>query len=93
MSTKMTVIGTGYLGLTRAVFLADAGHDVLGLDVDAERSPWPARGEVLFFEPGLEALLRKNVDAARLRFTTSFAEAGAFGEVHFLCVGTPQTAG
>jgi UDPglucose 6-dehydrogenase len=90
MGTKMSVIGTGYLGLTHAVCLADAGHDVLGLDVDAEKVAIAARGEVPFFEPGLEALLRKNLDAGRLRFTTSFAEAGAFGEVHFLCVGTPQ---
>jgi UDPglucose 6-dehydrogenase len=86
----MTVIGIGYLGLTHAVCLADAGHDVLGLDVDAEKVATAARGEVPFFEPGLEALLRKNLDAGRLRFTTSFAEVGAFGEVHFLCVGTPQ---
>ena len=51
-----------------------------------------ARGEVPFFEPGLEALLRKNLEAGRLRFTTSHAAAGAFGDVHFLCVGTPQGA-
>src|SRR5580692_3830017 len=52
-----------------------------------------ANGEAPFFEPGLEPLLRKNLDAGRLRFTTSFAEVGAFGAVHFLCVGTPQGHG
>ena len=51
------------------------------------------KGEVPFFEPGLEPLLRKNLDAGRLRFTTSFAEIAEFGDVHFLCVGTPQAAG
>src|SRR5580692_11426135 len=49
-----------------------------------------ANGEAPFFEPGLEPLLRKHLDAGRLRFTLSFAEVGAFGEVHFLCVGTPE---
>jgi UDPglucose 6-dehydrogenase len=54
-----------------------------------KRSRGP-RGEAPFFEPGLEPLLRKNLDAGRLRFTVSFAEVGRFGEVHFLCVGTPE---
>src|SRR5579859_978356 len=93
MSIKTTVIGTGYLGLTHAVCLADAGHDVLGLDVDEAKVAMAARGQTPFFEPGLEELLRKNLEAGRLRFTTSFAEAGAFGDVHFLCVGTPQADG
>jgi UDPglucose 6-dehydrogenase len=87
---RVTVIGTGYLGLTHAVCLADLGHDVLGVDVDAEKLARAAQGEATFFEPGLEPLLRKNLDAGRLRFTMSFAAAGAFGEVHFLCVGTPE---
>ena len=87
---RVTVIGTGYLGLTHAVCLADLGHDVLAADVDAEKIAQVARGEAPFFEPGLEPLLRKNLDAGRLRFTLSFPEVGAFGEVHFLCVGTPE---
>ncbi len=89
-SLRVTVIGTGYLGLTHAVCMADLGHQVLAIDVDEEKIAKAARGEVPFFEPGLEPLLRKNLDAGRLRFTTSFAEIGAFGEVHFLCVGTPE---
>jgi UDPglucose 6-dehydrogenase len=84
------VVGTGYLGLTHAVCLADLGHEVLAIDIDEEKIAKAANGEAPFFEPGLEPLLRKNLDAGRLRFTTSFAEIGTFGEVHFLCVGTPE---
>ncbi len=87
---RVTVVGIGYLGLTHAVCLADLGHQVLAIDVDAEKIAAAARGEVPFFEPGLEPLLRKNLDAGRLRFTLSFAEVGEFGQVHFLCVGTPE---
>jgi len=88
---RVTVIGAGYLGLTHAVCMADLGHEVLAIDVDTDKIAKAAAGEAPFFEPGLEPLLRKNVDAGRLRFTTSFAEVGEFGDVHFLCVGTPQT--
>jgi UDPglucose 6-dehydrogenase len=87
---RVTVIGTGYLGLTHAVCMADLGHEVLAIDVNEEKIAKAAQGEVPFFEPGLEPLLRKNLDAGRLRFTLSFAEVGGFGEVHFLCVGTPE---
>jgi UDPglucose 6-dehydrogenase len=89
-SVQMTVIGAGYLGLTHAVCMAEFGHDVLALDVDADKVARAAGGEAPFFEPGLEPMLRKNVDAGRLKFTTSYAEAAGFGDVHFLCVGTPQ---
>jgi UDPglucose 6-dehydrogenase len=89
-SFRLTVIGVGYLGLTHAVCMADLGHEVLAIDVDEQKIARAASGEALFFEPGLEPLLRKNVERGRLRFTTSFAEAGEFGQVHFLCVGTPQ---
>jgi UDPglucose 6-dehydrogenase len=87
---RVTVVGTGYLGLTHAVCLADLGHEVLAIDVDEEKIAKAARGQVPFFEPGLEPLLQKNLDAGRLRFTLSFAEIAAFGDVHFLCVGTPE---
>ena len=89
---RVTVIGTGYLGLTHAVCMADLGHEVLAIDVDEEKIIKAARGEAPFFEPGLEPLLRKNLDAGRLRFTMSFAEVAEFGKVHFLCVGTPEGA-
>jgi UDPglucose 6-dehydrogenase len=88
---RVTVIGVGYLGLTHAVCLADLGHEVLAIDVDEEKIAKAARGETPFFEPGLEPLLRKNLDSGRLRFTTSYREVGEFGYVHFLCVGTPQS--
>jgi UDPglucose 6-dehydrogenase len=70
--------------------MADLGHEVLAIDVDAEKIAKAARGETPFFEPGLEPLLRKNLDSGRLRFTGSFAEVGEFADVHFICVGTPQ---
>src|SRR6201992_3729404 len=89
---RISVIGTGYLGLTHAVLMAYLGHEVLAIDVDAEKLAKSARGEAPFFEPGLEPLLRKNLDAGRLRFGADYAEAGAFGAVHFLCVGTPQAS-
>jgi UDPglucose 6-dehydrogenase len=87
---RVTVIGIGYLGLTHAVCMADLGHEVLAIDVDEAKVACASRGDTPFFEPGLEPLLRKNLDSGRLRFTTSFAEIGAFGDVHFLCVGTPE---
>jgi UDPglucose 6-dehydrogenase len=87
---RISVIGTGYLGLTHAVCMADLGHEVLAIDVDTEKIAKAARGETPFFEPGLEPLLRKNLDSGRLRFTGSFAEIGDFADVHFTCVGTPQ---
>ena len=89
---RLTVIGIGYLGLTHAVCMADLGHEVIGLDADAEKVARAANGEVPFFEPGLEPILRKNLDAGRLRFTTSYEEVARFGDVHFICVGTPQAA-
>lgn len=87
---RLTVIGTGYLGLTHAVCMADLGHEVMAIDVDQEKIAKAASGETPFFEPGLEPLLRKNLEAGRLSFTTSFEEVAEFGDVHFLCVGTPQ---
>ena len=90
---RITVIGAGYLGLTHAVCMADLGHEVLAIDVDSQKIAKAAAGEAPFFEPALEPLLRKNVDAGRLRFTTSFADVGHFGDVHFLCVGTPEADG
>jgi UDPglucose 6-dehydrogenase len=90
---RLTVIGTGYLGATHAVCMAELGFEVLGLDVDPAKVDRLNNGEVPFFEPGLPELLQKNLDTGRLRFTTSYAEVGAFGDVHFLCVGTPQKKG
>ncbi|MCB2413292.1 UDP-glucose/GDP-mannose dehydrogenase family protein [Demequina sp. TTPB684] len=87
---KMTVIGTGYLGATHAVSMASLGFDVMGVDVDPGKIEKLAAGEVPFFEPGLPELLEEQLASGRLRFTTSFEEAAHFGDVHFVCVGTPQ---
>ncbi|MFG1660142.1 UDP-glucose dehydrogenase family protein [Micromonospora chersina] len=92
-SPRLTVIGTGYLGATHAVCMAALGYQVLGVDVDAAKISRLASGEVPFFEPGLPELLVKALESGRLRFTTSFPEAADFGDVHFVCVGTPQRAG
>jgi len=93
MAPRLTVIGTGYLGATHAACMADLGFEVLGLDVDETKIELLRRGEVPFFEPGLPELLAQHVETGRLRFTTSYEEAGAFGDVHFVCVGTPQQRG
>lgn len=90
---RLTVIGTGYLGATHAICMAVLGFEVLGVDVDVRKVERLAAGEVPFFEPGLPELLRKALDSGRLNFTTDFAEAAEFGDVHFLCVGTPQQKG
>jgi UDPglucose 6-dehydrogenase len=73
--------------------MAELGLDVLGLDVDEEKVSRLSSGDLPFFEPGLPELLRKSLDSGRLRFTTSYAEAADFGDVHFVCVGTPQKIG
>ena len=93
MTHRLTVIGTGYLGATHAACMADLGFEVLGLDVDAERIARLSAGDLPFYEPGLEPVLRRGLETGRLRFTTSYEEAAEFGDVHFLCVGTPQKAG
>jgi UDPglucose 6-dehydrogenase len=90
---RLTVLGTGYLGATHAACLAELGFDVLGLDTDAARVSALAAGRLPFFEPGLGPLLERGLGSGRLRFTSSYAEAAAFGDVHFICVGTPQQAG
>ncbi|MEV7277916.1 UDP-glucose/GDP-mannose dehydrogenase family protein [Streptomyces sp. NPDC093111] len=98
MALKITVIGTGYLGATHAAAMAELGFEVLGLDVVPEKIELLASGRVPMYEPGLEELLARHVDgiegsSGRLRFTTSWEEVGAFGDVHFVCVNTPQKHG
>jgi UDPglucose 6-dehydrogenase len=93
LTLRLTVIGTGYLGATHAACMAELGYEVLGMDVDPVKLAMLSEGRVPFYEPDLDPLLRKHVESGRLRFTDSFAEVAAFGDVHFLCVGTPQRAG
>jgi UDPglucose 6-dehydrogenase len=90
---RLSVIGTGYLGATHAVCMAELGFEVIGLDVDEAKIAMLTAGEVPFFEPGLPELLQKHVGTDRLRFTTSFEEVADFADVHFVCVGTPQQQG
>jgi UDPglucose 6-dehydrogenase len=73
--------------------MAELGFEVLSLDVDAEKISRLQAGDLPIYEPGLEEILRRNLANGRLRFTTSYEEAAAFGDVHFLCLGTPQKPG
>ncbi|MFL6240008.1 MAG: UDP-glucose dehydrogenase family protein [Actinomycetes bacterium] len=93
MTPRLTVLGTGYLGATHAVCMAELGFEVLGLDVDERKVSMLSAGEVPFYEPGLDELLRKTMDTGRIRFTTSYDEVAEFGDVHFICAGTPQKKG
>ncbi|SEM04009.1 UDP-glucose dehydrogenase family protein [Nonomuraea pusilla] len=93
MPYRLTVIGTGYLGITHAACMADLGFDVLGLDIDADKIRRLNAGELPIHEPGLEPVLRRGLESGKLRFTTSYEEVAAFGDVHFVCVGTPQKRG
>ena len=90
---RVSVFGTGYLGATHAVGMAELGHEVIGVDIDQEKVERLSLGEVPFFEPDLPELLRKHVGSGRLRFTTDAAQAADFADVHFIGVGTPQRKG
>ena len=90
---RMTVIGTGYLGATHAACMAELGHEVLGVDVDDNKISALKSGKVPFYEPGLPEVLERNIEAGRLDFSTDYEEAAAFGNLHFLGVGTPQRRG
>lgn len=87
---KISVIGAGYLGTVHAATLAAMGHQVIGLDTDAARIEQLAAGVAPFHEPGLVELLKEGHVGGRLTFTTDPALL-AEAEVHFLCVGTPQS--
>ena len=86
---KITVIGTGYVGLVSGACFADLGNDVLCLDVDAAKIDLLKSGGIPIFEPGLESLVRHNVAAGRLRFTTDIVDSVAHGRLQFIAVGTP----
>jgi len=89
---RISVIGCGYLGAVHAASMAKLGHEVVGIDVDAEKIARLGVGDPPFFEPGLPAILAESLASGRLRFTTDVT-AVAEAEVHFVAVGTPQTAG
>eukprot|EP00237_Pycnococcus_provasolii_P006092 CAMPEP_0206126506 /NCGR_PEP_ID=MMETSP1472-20131121/22526_1 /ASSEMBLY_ACC=CAM_ASM_001108 /TAXON_ID=41880 /ORGANISM="Pycnococcus provasolii, Strain RCC251" /LENGTH=90 /DNA_ID=CAMNT_0053517525 /DNA_START=21 /DNA_END=290 /DNA_ORIENTATION=+ len=86
---KIAMIGTGYVGLVSGVCFSDFGHDVVCLDKNPDKIAMLERGEVPIFEPGLDALMVKNVEAGRLRFTTDLETAIDGAEAVFIAVGTP----
>jgi UDPglucose 6-dehydrogenase len=86
---KVTVIGTGYVGLVTGACLADNGHEVLCVDIDAAKVERLRNGEIPIFEPGLDQIVKRNVDAQRLFFTTSPEEGAKFGVIQMIAVGTP----
>ena len=90
---RIAVVGSGYVGLVTGVCLADFGHEVICVDKDAGKIAALARGEVPIFEPGLAELVKANLDAGRLAFTTELASAVAGAEVVFIAVGTPSRRG
>jgi UDPglucose 6-dehydrogenase len=87
---NLTVIGSGYVGLVTGACLADAGNHVLCLDVNHEKISQLNAGKIPIFEPGLEAVVRRNREAGRLRFTTDVAASVAFAELQIIAVGTPS---
>jgi UDPglucose 6-dehydrogenase len=86
---KASIIGTGYVGLVTGACLADVGNHVLCLDTDERKIARLKAGEIPIYEPGLEAVVRANVAAGRLRFTTDPAEGARYAQVQMIAVGTP----
>lgn len=89
---QLAVIGTGHVGLVTCATLSALGHDVVGMDSDAEKIATLSQGKSWFHEPGLEELMDREMTAGRLKFTTDPPMAIATAEVVFICVGTPPTA-
>ena len=88
---KISVFGSGYVGLVQATVLAEVGHDVICMDIDQKKVESLQQGHVSIFEPGLSALVRENLESKRLRFTSDEKTAVEHGEVLFIAVGTPPS--
>ncbi len=86
---KITIFGTGYVGLVTGACLADVGHDVLCMDVDQGKIEKLKNGQIPIFEPGLESIVKHTVEAGRLTFTTDTEQAVGHGTLQFIAVGTP----
>jgi UDPglucose 6-dehydrogenase len=86
---KIAMIGTGYVGLVSGACFADLGHNVVCVDIDASKINRLRRGEIPIYEPGLDDIVARNIEARRLSFTTSTAEAATGQDAIFICVGTP----
>ncbi len=89
-SMKLSVIGCGYLGATHAACMSSLGFQVVGIDTDQGKVDLLSSGNLPFYEPGLDSLLASEIKTGRLTFTTDFS-AAADADVHFICVGTPQS--
>ncbi|MFQ6079241.1 MAG: nucleotide sugar dehydrogenase, partial [Thermodesulfobacteriota bacterium] len=87
---KICVHGTGYVGLVTGACLADTGNDVICFDIDADKIEKLKGGVIPIYEPGLEELLRRNVEEGRLAFSTDLEFCLGSSEVHFIAVGTPN---
>jgi len=90
MALKLSVVGCGYLGATHAACMSSLGFEVIGVDTDPEKIAMLSKGELPFYEPGLDTLLASEIKTGRLTFITDFS-AVADADVHFICVGTPQS--
>lgn len=86
---KLTIVGTGYVGLVTGACLADVGNQVLCLDIDPRKIDILQSGGIPIYEPGLKEIVASNIAAGRLKFTTNIAEAVAFGDIQMIAVGTP----
>ena len=86
---KVTVIGTGYVGLVTGTCLAEVGNEVLCLDVDPKKIDILKKGGIPIYEPGLQDMVQRNVAAGRLSFTTDVEAATHYGQIQFIAVGTP----
>jgi len=86
---KISVVGTGYVGLVTGACLAEVGNDVLCMDLDAHKINTLKQGGIPIYEPGLEDMVKRNIAAGRLRFTTDVVESARHGIVQFIAVGTP----
>src|SRR5688572_18607252 len=86
---NIAVVGTGYVGLVAGACLAETGNDVICVDIVEEKVRRLSRGEIPIYEPGLEELVKSNLDQGRLRFTTDLPHAVRESEIVFIAVGTP----
>ncbi|WP_166255274.1 UDP-glucose dehydrogenase family protein [Marinobacter salicampi] len=86
---KITIFGTGYVGLVTGACLADVGHDVMCMDVDEQKIAKLKNGQIPIYEPGLESIVSHNVEAGRLQFSTDTKAAVEHGLLQFIAVGTP----
>ncbi|RRV44842.1 UDP-glucose/GDP-mannose dehydrogenase family protein [Pseudomonas sp. p106] len=86
---KVTVFGTGYVGLVQGAVLADVGHEVVCLDIDKAKVEMLSQGRIPIYEPGLETIVKTNLESGNIQFTTDYKTAISHGDVLFIAVGTP----